>query len=295
MSKVGYLMLLAPLIVLAVSCSKKEVAPGGSGLIETTEVIVSAEAAGRIERLYCDEGDHVAIADTIALIDTTTTALRLQQSVAARQAAETRRRSSEIQVEKAGLDYDLAKKEFDRIGSLITGGSANQQQYDRVENGYSQARLAKKTAEAVLQAALADLERTDADIALLKKQLSDCHPVSPAVGTVVTKYVESGELVAIGKPLVKVARLDTVWVKVYLPPSDLTRIKLGDRADVDPEDGRSQPLAGSISWISSDAEFTPKNVQTKEARADLLYAVKIMVANPNQTLKIGMPVLVTIP
>jgi HlyD family secretion protein len=112
---------------------------------------------------------------------------------------------------------------------------------------------------------------------------------------VVTRYVESGELVAIGKPLVKVARLDTVWVKVYLPPSDLTRIKLGGRAEIDPEDGRSRPLAGSISWISSEAEFTPKNVQTKEARADLVYAVKITIPNPDQTLKIGMPVLVTMP
>ena len=295
MSKFGYLMLLTPLIVLTVSCSKKEVAPGGSGLIETTEVIVSAEAAGQIERLYCDEGDHVAIGDTIAMIDTTTITLRLQQSAAMRQAAETKRQGAGLQVEKAGLDYDLAKKEFDRINSLIAGGSANQQQYDRAENGYSQARLARKTAEVALQSALSELQRIDAEIALLRKQLSDCHPLSPATGTVVTRYVESGELVAIGKPVVKVARLDTVWVKVYLPPSDLTRIKLGGRAEIDPEDGRSRPLAGSISWISSEAEFTPKNVQTKEARADLVYAVKITIPNLDQTLKIGMPVSVTMP
>jgi HlyD family secretion protein len=111
---------------------------------------------------------------------------------------------------------------------------------------------------------------------------------------VINKFVEVGELIGVGKPLVKIAKLDTVWVKVYLPPSDLTRISLGGHALVDPEDGRNKPLEGKVSWISDQAEFTPKNVQTKEARADLVYAVKITIPNPGKVLKIGMPVSVKI-
>ena len=129
---------------------------------------------------------------------------------------------------------------------------------------------------------------------MLRQQLTDCTPLAPVAGVVVKKYVEVGELVTPGQPLIEIARLDTVWVKVYLPPEDLTRINLGDRAEVDPEDGRAEPMIGRVSWIASAAEFTPKNVQTREARADLVYAIKVIIPNPEHTLKIGMPVAVRI-
>lgn len=282
-------------MLAALSCSGNNKLPGGSGLIEATEVTVSSEAAGRIERLYVDEGDAIRPGDTIVLIDTVTLSLRLSQTEALKLSAETRRESARIQVDKAALDFELAQKEFDRVNNLVQTGSANQQQFDKTKNTLDGSRLAKKAAASALASTEADLEKIDRDIVLLQKQLADCRPVSPTGGTVVTKYVESGELAAPGKPLIKIARLDTVWVKVYLPPSDLTRIKLGGRADVDPEDGKTSPLPGTITWISSEAEFTPKNVQTKQARADLVYAVKITIPNDGGQLKIGMPVSVMIP
>jgi HlyD family secretion protein len=282
-------------ILAVVSCGGDNKIPGGSGFIEATEVTVSSQAAGQIERLYVDEGDPIKPGDTIVLIDTVTLSLRLGQSVATKAAAETRRESARIQVDKAGLDFDLAQKEFDRVNSLVQTGAANQQQFDKTKNIFDQSRLAKKAAAAALASAEADLEKVDRDIALLQKQLSDCRPLAPVGGTVITKYVESGELAAPGKPLIKIAGLDTVWVKVYLPPSDLTRIKLGGRAEVNPEDGRTSPLPGTITWISSDAEFTPKNVQTRQARADLVYAVKVTIPNDGKQLKIGMPVSVKLP
>ena len=144
-------------------------------------------------------------------------------------------------------------------------------------------------------AADAELTRIRAEIALLEKQLNDCYPIAPVSGTVIDKFIDVGELIGIGRELITIARLDSVWVKIYLPPADLAEIKLGDRVEIDPEDGRDQNLNGIIRWISSEAEFTPKNVQTKEARADLVYAVKIDIANKAQRLKIGMPVSVTIP
>ncbi len=295
MNRVFCAVLFGIVAFAIISCGGGDAVPGGSGLIEATEIVISAETTGRLEKLFFDEGDRINSGDTIALIDTTTLSLRSAQARACRHAAETQKLSARLQVEKTTLDISLAEKEYNRISRLLKTGSANQQQFDQTENRFGQAKLAKKAAEAGLWAAEADLERIDAEIALLEKQLADCRPAAPSGGTVATTYIESGELVGVGKPLIKIARLDTVWVKIYLPPEDLTRIKLGDKAEVDPEDGRDRPMSGHISWISSEAEFTPKNVQTREARADLVYAVKIIIPNPDETLKIGMPVSVRIP
>jgi HlyD family secretion protein len=295
MIKVAPMLITILLAGILISCSGGEKAPGGSGLVEATEIIVSAEASGQLEKINFGEGDKVARNDIIAKIDTTTTALQLERAHALHRAMMAQRKNALIRIDQAALDDSLAQKEYERIARLVKTGSANQQQYDRVENSSRQAHLAIRSASASLESANAELARIEADIALLEKQLADCRPFSPATGTVITKYVEPGELIGIGKPILKIARLDTVWVKVYLPPADLTGIKLGDRAEVDPEDGRDRMLPGVVTWISSEAEFTPKNIQTKQARADLVYAVKVTVYNAEEILKIGMPVSVRIP
>jgi HlyD family secretion protein len=289
-----YYVHLLIVVLLIMSCGKQNQPPGGSGLIEATEIVVSSEASGQLKSLRFDEGDSIKIGDTIAEIDTVTTKLRLHQAEASKQMAETKVRVSSINIEQTSYNLDLAKKEYDRVAALLESGSVNQQQYDIKETAYHQAVLSKKQADATNASALAELAKAESEMALLQKQLNDCFPKSPESGVVTNKFVEVGELIGGGKPLVKIAKLDTVWVKVYLPPSDLTRISLGGHALVDPEDGRNQPLVGKVSWISDQAEFTPKNVQTKEARADLVYAVKITIPNPGKILKIGMPVSVKI-
>jgi len=268
--------------------------PGGSGFIEATEIVVSSEIAGQLKSIRFDEGDLITKGDTIGGIDTVTTMLRLRQTEAIKRAAETKVRISSLNIEQASYNLDLAKKEYDRVAALIKSGSINQQQFDQIETAYNQTLLSKKQADAARQAALAELAKVESEIALLRRQLSDCFPKSPESGVVTSKFVRAGEWIGMGKPLVKIAELDTVWVKVYLPPEDLTRISLGGHARIDPEDGRTQALDGTVSWISDEAEFTPKNVQSKEARADLVYAVKITIPNPEKLLKIGMPVSVTI-
>jgi HlyD family secretion protein len=289
--KPAYLLVV---VLLIASCGKNNAPPGGSGLIEATEIVVSSEVSGQLKSLRFDEGNSIAQGDTIAEIDTVTTMLRLRQTEALREVAETKVKVSAINIEQSSYSLDLAKKEYDRVSALIESGSVNQQQYDKTETTYKQAILSKKQADAGYQAALAELANAESAIALLEKQLNDCFPRSPESGMITNKFVEVGELIGIGKPLVEIAKLDTVWVKVYLPPSDLTRISLGGHALVDPEDGRNKALDGRVSWISDQAEFTPKNVQTKEARADLVYAVKITIPNPGKILKIGMPVSVKI-
>jgi HlyD family secretion protein len=284
--------LIACLVIA--SCGRDSLPPGGSGFIEATEIVVSSEIAGQLKSMRFDEGDLITKSDTIAEIDTVTTMLQLRQTGAIRQVAETNVTISSLAIEQTSYNLDLAKKEYDRLAALLESGSIDQQKFDQIETAYNQALLSKKQADAARQAARAELVKVESEIALLEKQLSDCFPKSPESGLVTNKFVKAGEWVGAGKPLVKVAKLDTVWVKVFLPPEDLTRISLGGHARIDPEDGRTQALDGTVSWISDEAEFTPKNVQSKEARADLVYAVKITIPNPEKVLKIGMPVSVTI-
>lgn len=291
-------LLLRLLLIITVlglgSCGNDDGVPAGSGFIEATETIISSEVAGRLEDIYVAEGSRVNLGDTIALIDTTTLSLKLAQARALLGAARTQETSARLQIQKAELDSSLAGLDYRRTKNLIAKESVSQQQYDQAENRYLQARLAAEVAKAALETAQAGRKSAEAEVELLEKQMGDCRPVSPMGGTVVTTYLERGELVGIGKPLIRVANLDPVTVKIYLPPKFLTKVKLGAEAEIDPEDGRAEPLLGRVSWISPEAEFTPKNVQTKEARADLVYAVKITIPNPDGILKIGMPVMVTI-
>jgi len=289
---IGFFLILG--IIISISCDNNDTGPGSSGLIEATSMVISAETAGQVESLFCREGDHLEYGDTIAMIDTVTVALRLDQARATGNAAEVQVENAALALEQARLARELAETEFGRVASLIESGSVNQQQYDRAKNGLDQARLAGRQAAASLKAARADLARIESEIELLKQGLADCFPTAPSSGVVLEKYIEPGELAGPGKSLIKLARLDTVWVKVYLPPADLTEIKLNDPAEVDPENGRGTLLTGRVAWISSEAEFTPKNVQTKEARADLVYAVKIFIPNGDRILKVGMPVSVRI-
>ena len=292
MKSVPILLTLGSLLL--VSCADKNGPPRGSGLIEASEVTFSVEAAGQLKALYRDEGAQVSAGDTLAMIDTATVMLRLRQSRAAAEAARTQVEMAAIGVRQAESNLEQANIEFERAATLIRSGSANQQQYDRAKTAFDQAKLAREQAEASSRAAAAQLTNALAQVDLLQDQANDHFPISPTNGVVVERYVEPGELVAAGRSLVRIARLDTVWVKIYLPPSDLARVALGSHAKVDPEAENIEPLDGVISWISQEAEFTPKNVQTKEARAGLLYAVKITIPNINQVLKIGMPVSVVV-
>jgi len=201
--------------LLLVACGHKKIIPQGSGLIETTEVTFSPQIGGQLMTLYFDEGQNVISGDTLAMLDTTTVMLRLRQAEAAGEAAKNKVNISGINIKQSSNTLSLANKEFKRISTLITSGSANQQQLDQVQNAMSQAQLARDQAEATERTAQADLENANAQIALLHKQVNDCFPVSPVDGVVVDKFFEVGELVAVGKPLVKIARLDTVWVKIY--------------------------------------------------------------------------------
>jgi HlyD family secretion protein len=266
---------------------------GGSGLLEANEVIVSAETAGRVESLRFDEGTSVNEGDTLLIIDPTRLELELKAAQAGQNVALTRLESARLQLEQAKEAERFVSAERDRIAALVRAGTATQKQLDQLEHEYTSAVLSRRAAQANIAALEAELTKIEADIDRLRRQLEDCYPICPATGTVTEKFIEAGELLSPGRPIAKVSLLDTLWVKVYLPTEDFSQLKIGDNAVIDTEAGDRQ-YHGRIIWTSEAAEFTPKNVQTKKSRTNLVYAVKVQVANTDGLLKIGMPVFVTI-
>lgn len=284
---------LVVLSMLLSGCADGDGAIGGSGLIETEEVLVSAEAGGRVLQRFFDSGSSLKQGDTLLVLDTTRLGLQLVAAEAKRAAAEANLRSSRVQLTQARETESFAAREFARVQKLLASGTTTQRAFDQVDHENRSAGIARQMAEAQIATIQAELARIVAEIDQVKRELQDCHPIAPVTGMVTEDYVETGELLSPGRPILKLAQLDTVWVKAYLPAGEFAQVKLGDRATVDTESDLGT-FVGTVIWTSEQAEFTPKNVQTKSARADLVYAVKVSIPNPSRTLKVGMPVFVTI-
>lgn len=284
---------LLVLAALLIGCGDGDKIAGGSGFIESDEVMVSAETAGRILQRNFSEGSVVNVGDTLAIIDPTRIQLDIASMTAARQSTVASLATARLAVTKAQETEKFAKSESERVARLLKSGSATQKQMDQLNYESTQATVARQTAEANVAVIQAQLEKVDADLNRLKRQLQDCYPLSPIGGTVTEALVEMGEIVAAGKGLAKVANLQNLWVKVYLPSEQFASVKVGEKAKVSTEAGDKSYL-GEVIWTSDEAEFTPKNVQTEKSRANLVYAVKVKIANSDGLLKIGMPVFVTL-
>ena len=283
----------AILLAILSGCGNSNNQVGSSGFIEADESVVSAETAGRVDRRNFTEGTAVRAGDTLLVIDPSKLDLQLVSLRAARQVTEASLSSAKLQVERAKKAEEFAISERDRVGRLVKSGSATQKQFDQLTYEATQASNARQTAEANTITTRAQLEKTDADIATLERQIRDCAPLAPISGVITEKYVEPGEFLSPGKAIAKIARLDTVWVKVYLTAEEFANVKVGDIAAVNTEAGGKE-FPGVVSWTSSESEFVPKNIQTKESRSDLVYAVKVRVPNSDGSLKIGQPVFVRI-
>jgi len=275
-----------------VGCSGNSVHSGGSGLIEADQTVVSAETAGRITARFFSEGGIVEEGDTLAIVDPENIELELIAAQAAVAVLDEKLTTAKLQVEKAKSSEQFMSSELARLTRLLGTSAANQRQVDQAQHSHEQATVARKTAVSQVSTLKAEITRARADIDRLKKRLADCYILAPTSGTVIEKLVELGEYVGPGKPVVKIAQLDTVWVKAYLPTAQFANIKLGDTASVNTESGGND-YTGTVVWTSSEAEFTPKNVQTEQSRADLVYAVKVSIPNLDGSLKIGMPVFVS--
>jgi HlyD family secretion protein len=286
-----YIVIILLLSTALAGCGNNDGLVGGSGLIEAAESVISAESAGRVVQHRFDEGTSVSVGDTLVVIDPSNLELELTAASAGLDVLRAQLAAARVQVKQTTTAQEFAQSEFARVERLMQSGTATQKQFDQVQFERNQASLIRESSQAQMRILDAQLAKTEADIARLERRRVDCYALSPLDGVVTEKFVEPGELLSPGKAIARIARLDTVTVKVYLTTDRFAGVKLGDRAVVSTESGGKE-YPGTVIWTSDKAEFTPKNVQTEEARADLVYAVKVSIPNPDRTLKIAMPVFV---
>ena len=278
--------------MLAASCGT-EAEFDAQGTFEATEVVVSSEATGRILNFEVEEGMAVEANQMVGAIDSVQLHLQRKQLVAQQSALLGSRPDVKKQV--AALREQIAKQneELRRVENMLKDGAATQKQKDDIE-----AQI--KILESQLDATLSTLDKNtstinensvalEAQIAALDDRISKCSILSPVGGTVLVKYAEAGELASVGKPLMKIADLQKIYLRAYFTSDQLANIKLGDEVKVVADFGSDEryDYTGRIAWISSESEFTPKTIQTKDSRANLVYAVKIAVENDGR-LKIGL-------
>ncbi len=281
---------IAAFLLSALACSRKHTdVITGSGNLEATEVLVSSKATGQILKLFVEEGSEITVGQVIAVVDTEKTFLQKQQLLAGLDELKLNIQNAQRAVVLAGENLANVQKKYERLKTLLAENSATQQQYDDVETAYKAAEINSQNAKTSLQALRAKEQQIQAQLALTESLLRDAHIISPITGTVLEKYVEQGENIRLGSPVVNLANLQNMWIKIYLSEVELGKVKLGSSADLSISAFPERSFPGKVTWIAAKAEFTPKNVQTKEARADLVYGVKVTVANPDGVLKIGMP------
>ncbi len=307
------LVIVSLAFVAASSCRRAadEALIVASGHVEATEVLVSTKVAGYLERLAVDEGSLVKPGQELARIDTTDTRLALQAARAERAQADAearlRRNGSRIedvreadaQVVRSQADLEGAQKDLDRMEGLLGVGSGTTKSRDDARTRRDVAKASLDAAQERLRrlragsrreeidAAQARLAAAEARIAQLEQQQQDAVITSPLAGLVSEKLAEVGELMARGSGLLVVTDLPNAWVNAYVTEPELARIRLGQEAQVVTDDGQTRK--GRLSFVASHAEFTPKNVQTKDERVKLVYRIKVTVENADGLFKPGMP------
>ena len=278
--------------LLAIACSK-EAEFDAQGTFEATEVVVSSEATGRILNFDIEEGMTIVANQAVGTIDSLQLHLQRKQLLAQQSALLTSRPDVKKQVASLREQIVKQKSELRRVENMLSDGAATQKQKDDIE-----AQI--KILEGQLEATLSTLSKNtstindnsvalEAQIAALDDRISKCRILSPVGGTVLVKYAEAGELASVGKPLMKIANLKNIYLRAYFTSDQLANIKLGDDVKVVADFGGEEryDYTGRVAWISSESEFTPKTIQTKDSRANLVYAVKIAVENDGR-LKIGL-------
>lgn len=277
-------------VALLSACSGNKNKSDAYGTFESTEVTISTESAGKLIYFKVDEGQELKKGDTIALVDTIQLALRRDELIAQKKSISTKSDNVTAQINVIEEQKKTSQIEKDRLEKLFKDGAATQQQLDNI-NGVM-AVYDKQISSIGTQNApvLNEVAAYVKQIAQLNDLIKRSLIINPDDGTVLTKYAEANEVVTMGKPLYKIANLSDIYLRVYVSGSQLPQIKLGQKVKVfvDKNEKENKEYEGIITWISSSSEFTPKIIQTKEERVNLVYAVKVKVKNDG-FLKIGMP------
>ncbi len=278
------------LIAFLTGCSDNGNKSDAYGNFETTEVLVSAEAAGKLIAFNVEEGSTIEARTFAGCIDTVQLSLKRLQLSASRQSVSSRSANVLAQIEVLEEQKRVALTEKNRLENLLKENAATQKQLDDVSGQIKVIDKQIVSIETQNNPILSDLRSFDAQIAQVSDQIQKSVIVNPVRGTVLTKYAEPNEVVAYGKALYKIADVSTMFLRVYVSGGQLPQIKIGQKVQVliDKNKNENKAMEGEVSWISSKAEFTPKIIQTKEERVNMVYAVKVRVLNDG-SLKIGMP------
>jgi len=282
------IIISASIFSILFSCSNNEKADG-YGNFEATEITVSAEAQGKLEFLEVEEGQVLEKGETIGLIDTLQLYLNKQQLLASKATVASKSGGVWSQVSVLNQQLQIAKTEQQRVQNMFDENAATQRQLDQVNSQVDVLKSQIQNVETQNAPIVNEVKSIDAKIAQINDQIEKCKIKNPVKGTILTQYAEASEIVSFGKPLYKIADLDIMTLRVYVSEPQLASIKIGQDVSVKIDAGEEmKEFSGRIDWISDTAEFTPKIIQTKEERVNLVYAVKIRIKNDG-SLKIGMP------
>ena len=275
--------------ILIISCTKDNDRADGYGNFEATEITVSSESNGKIEFLNLEEGAVLEAQDQVGLIDTMQLYYSKQQLLASKNTVSSKSENVLSQRSVLNEQYKSAQIEKNRVRSMFDENAATKRQVDEVDGRVKVIEAQMRSVGTQNAPIVSDLKSIDVQIEKINDQISKSKITNPIRGTVLTKYAEAGEITAFGKPLYKIADMSEMTLRVYVSETQLSNIKIGQEVTVK-IDGveEMKTFKGTISWIASQAEFTPKIIQTKEERVNLVYAVKVKIKNDG-SLKIGMP------
>jgi HlyD family secretion protein len=261
------------------------------GNFEAVEIVVSSENSGILKEFNLNEGDKIEENQRVALIDTVMPFLNLRQLMASKQSAAARLIQLQKTIEVKKTRLEVLHKEVVRVSNLHEDKAVPTQKYDEVTGQYDVARKELEQVRSNRLSLQAEIDLAETRIEAAEEQLRRCVVIAPTSGTVLQKYAEKGELATHGKPLFKMAETRELVLRAYVSGHQLDDFSVGDEVSVkyDKNKDSEHETNGIITWVSSTAEFTPKIIQTKEERVDLVYAIKVLVQNPEGRLKIGMP------
>ncbi len=280
---------LFTLTLILFSCQNGDEIADGYGNFEATEITVSAENNGKLMQFTIEEGQVLTKALFIGYIDTISLALKKEQLEISREITESKSKGVLSQINVLNAQLKTATINKTRIQNLINDGAATQKQLDDITGEINVINQQITSIELQNAPIVNEYKNIDIQIKQIEDQINKSKVINPISGTVLVKYAEPNEITSFGKPLYKIADLNTMQLRVYVSETQLSSIKIGQEVTVkiDAEDDMKSYI-GVISWIASEAEFTPKIIQTKEERVALVYAVKVDVNNDG-SLKIGMP------
>jgi HlyD family secretion protein len=284
------IIIISVACLLLVSCKRDKDQPDAYGTFEATEVTVSSQANGKILWFKVEEGQLLDSGTVVGIVDTTDLTLRKSQFREQQKATAARREDLDAQISvqeqnKANLMIDKA-----RIEKLLKDGAATQKQLDDINAGINMVDKQVAFIKSQNSSLNAQVVTFDKQVAQVENSIRDARIINPVKGTVLTKYAEANEITTFGKPVYKIADLTYLDLRVYVSGVQLPQVRIGQTVEVriDKDETTNEKLEGVVSWISQTAEFTPKTIQTKEERVNLVYAVKVRVKNDGR-LKIGMP------